>query len=114
MRYTALRMDPRAQREGPVYENPSADKFGPPPPSPHLRSPSKLVRGLTRMAVVCALYVAADWLRSASKDRTWWTVFSGVVVVVSVAFDYVIQRHAGGEDEDEHADPYSPPTHLTR
>lgn len=112
MRYTAARMDPTGQREGPVYENPSADKFGPPSASSRSRSPSKLVRGLTQIAVLCALYVAGDWLRVTSKDRTWWTVFSGVVLFASFVFDYVIRRHGGGEDE--HKDPYSPPTHLTR
>ena len=95
---------------GYVYENPSADKFAPPPSPSEPRSHDKLQRGVIRTALGLAVYFAADGLQMASRDAGWWAGFSAVVLLAASVFEYVIQRHADDEDKD----PYSPPTNITR
>ncbi|HEU4939211.1 MAG TPA: hypothetical protein VFT39_22335 [Vicinamibacterales bacterium] len=93
----------------PVYENPSADKFGPPPLPGDSRSHGRLRRRLGRLAFALAVYFLAHWLHTGSRGA-WLAGFSAVVVFAASVFDYILQLH--GDDEEK--DPYSPPTHLTR
>jgi hypothetical protein len=98
--------------EGPVYENPSADKFGPPPLPSASESDGQLQRRLTRIALGLAVFFAADWLQGALRNRGRSAVFVAVVVLVAFsAFEqYLLQRREHGEEMD----PYSPPTNVTR
>ena len=93
----------------PVYENPSADKFAPPPPPGDTQSHRRLHRRLGRLAFGLAVYFLAHWLHTGSRDA-WLVGFSAVLLFAATVFDYILQLH--GDDEDK--DPYSPPTHITR
>jgi hypothetical protein len=95
-------------QECPVYDNPSADKFAPPPPADS-RSEGKFRRRLTRVAFLLAVYFLGDWLLTRSQGA-YVAGFSAFLLFAVSVFDYFLQLHG---DEDE-KDPYSPPTHITR
>lgn len=97
---------------GQVYENPSADKFGPPRLSDDLESEGKLERRLKRIALGLVVFLTADWLQAALRNRGRSAAFVAAVVLAAFsAFEqYLVHRR--GHDEDK--DPYSPPTHVTR
>jgi hypothetical protein len=90
-----------------MYENPSADKFGP-PPDPTVAKPDRKRRGRGwRLAVIGGTYAAAYLLNA--RGRGWMTALSAVALLVSTAMDYLFSKHP-----DDDADPYSPPTNITR
>jgi hypothetical protein len=90
-----------------MYENPSADKFGP-PPDPTVAKPDRKRRArVWRFAAVGGIYAGAYLLNA--RGRGWMTGLSAVVLLVSTAMDYLFSKHP-----DEDADPYSPPTNITR
>jgi len=90
-----------------MYENPSADKFGP-PPDPTLGKPDRKRRARGwRLAVIVVIYVLAYLLRGGG--RGWMTGLSAVVLLASFVMDYLFRHHP-----DDEADPYSPPTNITR
>ena len=96
---------------GQVYENPSADKFGPPPLPDYSQSDGK-PRHLERIALGLAVLFAADWLPRAlqNRGRSAALVAALVLVAVSAFEQYLVQRRA----QDEGKDPYSAPTRITR
>ena len=96
--------------EGHVYENPSADKFGPPPSSPEPPFDGPQWRRLIRIACAIGIYIAGHWLQVSFRSRGWLT--AAAIVVFGYALRILEQRIRKDEGEDE--DPYSPPTHVTR
>ena len=98
--------------QGPVYENPSADKFGPPPLPTGSESDGKLQGRLKRIALGLAVFLAADWLQGALRGRgRSAALVAAVVLTAFTAFEqYLVQRRAHDDDKD----PYSPPTRVTR
>jgi hypothetical protein len=97
-----------SQPEGPVYENPSADKFAPPPPPSDSRADDK--RLWRRIAWFVGIYVAAQWLQLSRKTGGWLTP-SRTAVIVYAVLSIVEQRIRNGEHDQ---DPYSTPTDITR
>jgi len=95
---------------GPVYENPSADKFKPPPLPSASESDGRLQRRLKRIALGLAVLLAADWLQGALRNRGRSAALVAAVVLAAFsAFEqYLVQRRAHDDD------PYSPPTNVTR
>ena len=89
-----------SQPEGPVYENPSADKFAPPPPPSDSRSDDKRHGRLTRIAWFVGIYVAAHWLQLSRKTGGWLTP-SRIVVFVYAALTIVEQRTRKDEHDDK-------------
>jgi hypothetical protein len=88
-----------------VYENPSADKFGP-PADPSLSKPDRKRRArIWRLAVIGGIYVMAYLLRGGG--RGWMTGLSAVILLVSFVMDYLFRQ------PDDDKGPYSPPTNLT-
>jgi hypothetical protein len=90
-----------------MFENPSADKFGPPPAPSDDRSEGKLRRRLIRVGFGLAVYFVSHRLWTGSGGRAWWPA---ILLFALTVFDSVM-RHHGKEDEEE---PYSTPTHITR
>ena len=95
-----------------MYENPSADKFGPPPASEVSRPDGRPRRRLSVALVAAIVYLAAHWLNAVRGGRGWLTALSAIVLLASTLIEYVFTRHRG--DESDGGDPYSPPTSLTR
>jgi len=89
-----------------MFENPSADKFGPPPAPSEPRAEGRLRRWLIGMAFGLEVYVA-HWLWTGSRGPTW---LAAIVLFALGVFDFVIRLH----NKDDKTDPYSPPTHITR
>jgi hypothetical protein len=93
-----------------VVENPSADKFGPPPAPSDAGPDGKLRRRLIRLAFGFAVYFVWHWLWNGSRGRTWFPVILLVALELLTVFDALMRRR-GKADENE---PYSSPTHITR
>jgi hypothetical protein len=99
------------QPEGPVYENPSADKFAPPPAPSDSRSDDKRHRRLIRIVWLVGMYVAAHWLQLSLKKGGWVTAWV-IAVFAYAVLTIVEQRIRKGEHDDK--DPYSTPTNIMR
>lgn len=95
-----------------MHENPSADKFDPPPQplEPDATGPraSRFVLAL----LILASYPALLWLESFRGRRGWTTGFAALGVFALSALHYVLHRKRA--DQREGTDPYTPPIHLTR
>jgi hypothetical protein len=89
-----------------MYENPSADKFGPPPDSSLSKPVRKYPSRVWRYAVIPLIYAGAGLL--AAGGRGWPRWLSAVVLIASFALDTFFRQHPS-EDEG----PYSPPTNVT-
>ena len=94
-----------------MYENPSADKFDPPPAPEVPRPDGRRRRRLTLAVFAAVVYLAAHWLKAAPRGRGWLTAFPGIVLLASTVMEYLFNRHRAEEADD---DPYSPPTSITR
>jgi hypothetical protein len=98
------------QPEGPAYENPSADKFGP-PSDPTISQPDrKRRRRLARLVFTVVVLAAAYWLKTNVPGHRWFTMFSVIIALGSSVLDYALRRHDDREGGD---DPYSPPISIT-
>ena len=95
-----------------MYENPSADKFDPPPAPEVTKTDGRRRRRQTVALFAAVVYLAGHWLNAASRGRDWLTAFPAIVLLASTAVEYVLSRHRA--DESDGGDPYSPPTNLTR
>jgi hypothetical protein len=100
-----------------VVDNPSADKFGPPPEQAarerELERLAGRARASGRLGTV-ALAVAIIALKTFSHStRGWVAALAGVLVVVGYGLQYVLSRQRR-DAEDGGPDPYSPSTHVTR
>jgi hypothetical protein len=98
-----------------VTDNPSADKFGPPPEQATrerelAKSGGKAggVLGITAMGIgVAALRIFAHSLRGKAGAVAALVAGGGYVAM------YIIRRQQQDSREDE-PDPYTPPTNITR
>jgi hypothetical protein len=103
-------MDSPIHGRSTTFDNPSADKFGPPPTpsaSSDVRPDGKLRRRLMRIAFGAAVYLVARWLLPGPGGRAWLT---GILLLALAVFDLAMRHHAKDDDKE----PYSPPTHITR
>lgn len=94
-----------------MYENPSADKFDPPPAPPAPDTDGWTFSRFVTTVAILGTYPLVHWLRSF-HGRGWMTglaAFAGVAVTV---LHYVLQRTRA--DQRDGTDPYTPPTHVTR
>ena len=83
-------------------QNPSADKFGP-PPDPAIAQPDrKRRRRPARLVFTVVVLAAAYWVEIVPGHR-WFTMFSVIAAFASFILDYALRRHDDGESGD---DPY--------
>jgi hypothetical protein len=94
-----------------IYENPSADKFGPPRSPSEPTSDRRLWRRLIRATCVIGIYTAAHSLQVSFRGRGWLTI-AAIAVFGSGVLDII--EHRIGNDEHEDNDSYRPPTNITR
>src|SRR3954451_25176001 len=100
-------MDSPVHGTSPIVDNPSADKFGPPPSPSEARPDGKLRRRLIRAAFGVAGYMVSRWLWTWSAGRAW---MPAILMFALIVFDFVMRHHSQDDDKE----PYSPPTHITR
>ncbi len=97
-------------------ENPSAGNFGPPSENAQrererLRTAgaSKTLKALIPAILMGGIFV----LRSLSHSRRGWgAVLTGFLLVAGYGAQYIFSRQQ--QDRDGEADPYTPPTNITR
>jgi hypothetical protein len=96
-----------------MYDNPSADKFGPPPGQERFEAP-KARRGPQwfALALFLALWIGRYQLEHIHANG-WMAAAIGLGIVGLAVADYAMRRRlddkrTGGED------PYTPPQNITR
>ena len=94
-------------------ENPSADKFGPPPGQERFEPP-KPRRGPQWFAFGLVL---AFWIGRYQLEHThatgWMGAIVGLAIIGLVVADVVMRRRIRRE-RNERDDPYTPPQNITR
>lgn len=94
-----------------MHENPSADKFDPPPaPSAPESGGSSFWRIVVAFLIV-ASYPALLWLESF-RGRGRQAGLAAFATVALSVLHYILNRTRA--DQRDGTDPYTPPTHLTR
>jgi hypothetical protein len=99
-----------------VVDNPSADKFGPPPEQAARERERERLGSRARASGTLgtvALAVAIIALKSFShSSRGWVAALAGLLAVAGYGLQFVLSRQRRNA-EGEH-DPYSPSTNITR
>ena len=100
-----------------MVDNPSADKFGPPPEqAARERERERLgsrARASGRLGTT-ALVIAIIALKTFShSSRGWVAALCGVLAVAGYGLQYVLSRQRQDE-QDGGPHPYTPPTNSTR
>ena len=94
-----------SQPQGPVYENPSADKFEPPARSGS-RSDDERRRRRIRTAWVLGIYAAVRFLWPSFRGRGWLT--PSLIATFGYGVYTIIEQRMRRDDNDP------PPTNITR
>lgn len=95
----------------PMYENPSADKFDPPPAPPAPDAGGPRVSRFVVAMLLLASYPLVLWLRSF-RGPGWKTGLAALATFAVAILHYVLNRKRA--DQADGTDPYTPPTRLTR
>jgi len=96
-----------------VYDNPSADKFGPPPGQERFEAPKpRRGRQWFAIALVFALWIGRYQLEQIHA-KGWTAAAVGLAIIGIAVADYVIRRRAH-DQRTGGGDPYSPPQNITR
>ena len=100
-----------------MAENPSADRFGPPPEqAARQRELERLTTGAKAGGALgtTALFIAIAALRVFSHSRRGWVaVLAGVLAVAGYGLQYVLSRQRR-DAQDGGPDPYTPHPNITR
>ena len=98
-----------------MIENPSADKFAPPPEQAERERERLGKRSTTRNALATsAMFVGIAALRWFSHSRRGWMAgLAGLIAVLGYGVQYAFSRQRRDE-RDGGPDPYTPPTSITR
>jgi hypothetical protein len=98
-----------------VTENPSADRFGPPPEQAQ-REREWLKGGAKAGSALgtTSLFVGIAALRIFSHSRRGWVAgVAGLLAMIGYGVQYVLSRQRQ-DARDGGPDPYTPPTNITR
>lgn len=97
-----------------MAENPSADKFGP-PPEQAARERERLGSGLKRgVPWSLGFFAAYVGLKIVARTSHGWTAgLFGLLALMAAAGQYIANRKQQ-DARGKGPDPYSPPTQLTR
>jgi len=100
-----------------VAENPSADKFGPPPEQAARERERERLAGRAKASGrlgTSALVIGIIALKMFShSSRGWVAGLAGVLAMAGYGLQYVLKRQRQDADEGG-PDPYTPPTNITR
>ena len=100
-----------------MAENPSADKFGPPPEQAARERERERLAGRAKASGALgttALFIAILALKTFShSSRGWVAALCGVLAVAGYGLQYILSRQRQ-DARDDGSDPYTPPTHITR
>jgi hypothetical protein len=102
--------------EATVAENPSADRFGPPPEQARReREQESLMTGAKAGGTLgtTALFLGIVALKFVSHShRGWVATLAGILVIAGYGAQFVLARRQ--RERDGGPEPFSKPTHLTR
>ena len=94
-------------------ENPSADKFGPPPGEQRFEAP-KSRRSPQWFGALLLFSWVARFLLERVHSRGWTAALVGLGILAIGVADYVAKRSLRAARRADGDDPYTPAQHITR
>jgi hypothetical protein len=95
-------------------ENPSADRFGPPPGQERFEAPKSRPRRAWTAGAVAMLYLILKEQLHFGHARGWTGGLLLLLLLIVGAADYVIGRAQRDARRADGGDPYTPPQNITR
>jgi hypothetical protein len=97
-----------------MYDNPSADQFGPPPGQERFEAPKPRVeRAWYALPIAILYFVFREEIR-LRHGHGWAEAGFGLLAAALGVADYMVRRSLHDRRRPDGGDPYSPPQSITR